>query len=582
VQQWNEEAAAKVFVFERSDGSRVIADGHQRLALAQRLSRRGQDVRLEGYLFREADGWTPGEVRARAAKKNLQEGSGSVLDTATILREQPNILDRSVAVSSEHFRQAQALARLSPEAFGLVRAGVIEPYIAAPIGEQASGAPMLHRGLAEALIRQDIATAAQARIVVAQALRAGAKLAETRAQMSLFGDEFFAQTLIAEQAKVIEAATRKLGQDARLFGLLRDKGEKIEAKGNVLAGDANASTARLAKIAGELVERLARLDGPVSDVVAQAARAVADKKLTVAKAADDVAEKVIELFETQGLNALLHREPRLPAPESKPIEPATPEAVERAQVREALSASAPPRPEMAGVPVLTLDAARLPALRAQLTASYAAAVKSPPARPDLVEIGPVTPEGASALNALLPPEHDVAGYVHVADAYAARHVFKQHGSEATELPRGQLPVTAEDWARIPDILAAPDRIEFRGERNRGAGIGYWKRFNGTTLYIEQIRTGRGQLAALTMRKLKGDATIENAPRGHDGPEAPGLDAQDGRGASNIAQASLWDQLPADGEAQKLTTRDLLDAEARREGELGKLIEVCNSGAGRNG
>lgn len=349
VKVWDQSSAGWVYVFERADGMRVVADGHQRTGLAQRMMAGGHDpIELPAYIFREKDGWTPSEVRARAAQKNIREGTGDVTDTATVIRERPSLLDKSLPLGSAHLRQAVALAQLSDEAWGMVRAGVLPPHLAQAIGEQAATAPALHRGLAEALIRQDIATADQARLVVARALHAGAKVAETRAQMSLFGDDFFAQTLVVEQAKVLDAAMKKLRQDARLFGLLTDRGETIERKGNVLAGDANKQTEQLAKIAADLIERLSRVDGPVSDIVNAAARDVADKKLSYGKAADQVTEQVIELFQREGLNAVINREPRLPLIEEKFAEPGTPEAVEKAsaaltrQEPKALEADVPP------------------------------------------------------------------------------------------------------------------------------------------------------------------------------------------------------------------------------------------------
>jgi hypothetical protein len=359
VTRWDQSSAGWVYAFERADGTRVVADGHQRTGLAQRLMASGdaKDIELPAFVFREVDGWTPSEVRARAAQKNIREGTGDVIDTATVIREKPSLLDRSVPMGSAHLRQAIALSRLSPEAFGMVRAGVIPPHLAQAIGEQAASAPELHRGLAEALVRQDVATADQARMVVAGALRLGAKEAEAKAQISLFGDDFFAQTHIVEQAKVLDGALKKLSQDARLFSLLRDKGEKIEAKGNVLAGDVNARTAQLAKIAGELVEKLARTDGPVADIVDAAAAAVARKELSAAKAADQVAAQVVDLFEREGLNGVINRAPRTDAPPTKPVEPATMEAVEKAEAQaraaeipaEAKASAEPPAPREASL-----------------------------------------------------------------------------------------------------------------------------------------------------------------------------------------------------------------------------------------
>jgi len=42
--------------------------------------------------------------------------------------------------------------------------------------------------------------------------------------------------------------------------------------------------------------------------------------------------------------------------------------------------------------------------------------------------------------------------------YAPRHILKEHGDAPTEAARGQRAPIAEDYARIPEIISAPDRI----------------------------------------------------------------------------------------------------------------------------
>lgn len=41
--------------------------------------------------------------------------------------------------------------------------------------------------------------------------------------------------------------------------------------------------------------------------------------------------------------------------------------------------------------------------------------------------------------------------------YAPLHIHKEHGDAATESARGQRAVTAEDYARIPGVIASADR-----------------------------------------------------------------------------------------------------------------------------
>jgi len=97
---------------------------------------------------------------------------------------------------------------------------------------------------------------------------------------------------------------------------------------------------------------------------------------------------------------------------------------------------------------------------------------------------------------------DIKGYQHVMDGSAVRHVLNRHGDAATEQSRGQLPIGPDDFDKIPDVIRSPDRIvlgtKTKGKRDQ---IGYIKRLaDGTTLYLEEVRTGRKALATVSMRK----------------------------------------------------------------------------------
>ncbi|WP_163616728.1 DUF1015 domain-containing protein, partial [Klebsiella pneumoniae] len=54
VSQWDPLASGKVLVFEATDGTRYVADGHQRLGLAKRLAAENPEARvnLDGFLMR--------------------------------------------------------------------------------------------------------------------------------------------------------------------------------------------------------------------------------------------------------------------------------------------------------------------------------------------------------------------------------------------------------------------------------------------------------------------------------------------------------------------------------------------------
>ncbi|MCM1128930.1 MAG: hypothetical protein NC323_03485 [Oxalobacter formigenes] len=97
---------------------------------------------------------------------------------------------------------------------------------------------------------------------------------------------------------------------------------------------------------------------------------------------------------------------------------------------------------------------------------------------------------------------DIAGFDHAIDGSAIRHMIKNHGNAKTEANRGQVAVTREDFLLIPEIISNPDKTVYGAINDRGQDvIGYIKQMpDGTTVYLEEVRTGRKTLTAHTMWK----------------------------------------------------------------------------------
>ena len=140
VRSWDPFAADHGFyVYEQTDGTLVVAEGHNRLRLAHRLEAQGrapdEGLDIWAEVFREAEGWAESNVRARASKKNVQEGRiKDPVELAVILRERPDIMDASIPRNPYYLRQAMALARLSDDAWARVLAGDIDPNHAMHVG----------------------------------------------------------------------------------------------------------------------------------------------------------------------------------------------------------------------------------------------------------------------------------------------------------------------------------------------------------------------------------------------------------------------------------------------------------------
>ncbi|MBO4644158.1 MAG: hypothetical protein J5716_06095 [Alphaproteobacteria bacterium] len=99
---------------------------------------------------------------------------------------------------------------------------------------------------------------------------------------------------------------------------------------------------------------------------------------------------------------------------------------------------------------------------------------------------------------------DLSGYSHNIDVSGVRCAFLEHGNPKTEENRGQKAITDEDIKKIPQIVQDYDYIEFPGKNSIGRDvIKYQKKLeDGTTFYVEEIRTGRKNLTIQTMYKRK--------------------------------------------------------------------------------
>lgn len=307
VEKWNPLAANKVFVFEQASGARIIADGHQRLGLAKRLIDQGHEekISLDGYLFREADGWSASDVRVIAAKKNLQEGTGTVMGAARIIREAPDVIDDSVPVSSHAMRQARHLARLSDEAFGMVINDVVKPghaaMVAEFIGDESRHASVL-RELAELQPTNEM----QARQMINDI---NALPTTTQTQNTLFGEFRETRSLFLHRAKIMDSSIKTLKGEKKIFKMLVDEADRLELAGNAVNRAGNITIVDQAGQVAELLTKLATRTGPVSDILnRQAARMAEGASLKQARTG--FVDEVRELFEEGGLEALTATSPK--------------------------------------------------------------------------------------------------------------------------------------------------------------------------------------------------------------------------------------------------------------------------------
>ena len=276
-ENWNAMAANNAIIHERLDGRMMVGDGHQRDDLLKRIvaGSPDADVKLPGFLVREADGWTPAMVRALAAKKNIQEGVGEPLDIARILRDAPQIWDDSIPTGRADVREGRGLANLSDGAWGMVLNRAVKPEFASLVGNMAP--PEAHVALMDDIVKLKPQSINEAKMLIGDALSAGTVReidgsgGQTDWLKQMEGGEV--RTLMRERMKIFGDAMKALKNDARVFATLAKEADVIEEAGNVLT-DANASIADRADQLVEALDRLRSRAGPISAGLNRAAKRV--------------------------------------------------------------------------------------------------------------------------------------------------------------------------------------------------------------------------------------------------------------------------------------------------------------------
>lgn len=123
--------------------------------------------------------------------------------------------------------------------------------------------------------------------------------------------------------------------------------------------------------------------------------------------------------------------------------------------------------------------------------------------------GKVTPEGAQYLSDLLGVNIS-DDFTHTIDRSSINHAHKNHGDIKIEESRGQIALTNEDYELAADIISTPDQVINTGKNEKGLQtVTYIKKFeDGTIVYIEEVRTGKKELALNSIRKMKGNIGIQ--------------------------------------------------------------------------
>lgn len=273
VTKWNPFYADEILVWERADGTQFVVDGHQRTGLARRIMANdpGQKIIVNGKKLNETEGWTAETARALAALKNISQGSGTGLDAAKVLKEDPNFV-RELPPKSALVRDANGLVELSDKNFLAVINGVVKESYGAIVGRLIKDEGLQEAAIA-VLAKTQPANNFQAESIVRQVMEAGA---ETRTQETLFGEEIITESYFAERAKILDQTVTQLRKDRASFNNLVKNKERLEQEGNKIVEGANKRRADNDAQAIAILQAVANRKGPISDALTAAARTARD------------------------------------------------------------------------------------------------------------------------------------------------------------------------------------------------------------------------------------------------------------------------------------------------------------------
>lgn len=322
VTKWDPRLAGMSLVWRDEQGTNWIADGHQRLGLAKRLTEEGQQgITLNAFVLDAKEGITDADARIIAAAKNIAEGTGTAIDAAKIIRdaeakgiEVPALPPRSVLV-----KDGQALARLSPDAFGMAVNEVVPVNQAAIVGRLVTD-PGQQLEAIRLLAKAAPENARQAELIVRDMLASGTETMTV--QGGLFGPEIFASSVVLERAKIADEALKQIKRDKATFASLVGEAERIEDVGaNILDIESNRLRLSGDEQASQFLTTLASRKGPVSDALTDIARRLKSGELTVADAGREFVQVVRGAIE-EGLGERPAPRGAIPSPTGERAVPA--------------------------------------------------------------------------------------------------------------------------------------------------------------------------------------------------------------------------------------------------------------------
>jgi hypothetical protein len=302
VRKWDPNLSGVMSVWkDPGDGKVYVINGHNRLALANRLGAESVTVR-----FLKAA--TATEARAIGALQNIAEGAGSPMDAAKFFRDtgiksQQDVEARGLPLGSGQASKGLSLSKLPGDVFNAVVRGDLTVNRGAIIGGS---------GLDDTKQREVFKMIGSRKAITDQTLQelvehAAASSQRTQTTMSLFGETEEAKDNLITRAKLSASLKAKIAREKRLFSTVskaKAASSLAEKGGNVINQEQSAKVAGEASEALGVFERLKSSAGPISSALNRAADRVeaGEAEATVRKELErDVVEAMQAELEAVGL-----------------------------------------------------------------------------------------------------------------------------------------------------------------------------------------------------------------------------------------------------------------------------------------
>ena len=106
--------------------------------------------------------------------------------------------------------------------------------------------------------------------------------------------------------------------------------------------------------------------------------------------------------------------------------------------------------------------------------------------------------------------YDIEGFRHTIDNFFINHANNRHSTARTETARGNVAITNDDILNIAKVYESPDYIIFGTKTKTGnPAIVYAKNMGNATVFVEDVRSGKKELAAETLYKKSGAIDVSS-------------------------------------------------------------------------